>query len=613
MTTFESQREPLQQVLHDIDAGKYQLPDFQRGWVWDDAHIVSLLASVRQSYPIGAIMTLETGNADVRLKPRLVEGVQLNAGKEPDRLILDGQQRLTSLYQALFSRTVVETRDSRGKSVKRWYYIDINKALDPAIDAEESILSVPEDRMVKNFRGEVQANYSSVAFECSAEVLPLHLVFDTSGLTLWQMEYIKIQPEDLHARLEKWNRVVQDIVYRFQQYQVPVIALKKETPKEAVCQVFEKVNTGGVSLTVFELVTATYAAEDYSLRDDWETRRKRLHQREVLRDVPAEDFLASVTLFSTWQRQQHGEQVAVSAKRKDMLRLPLASYKDVAPLIVEGYERAAQFLFSQSIYAARDVPYRTQLIPLAAIFAYFTDKTLADPARQKIAQWYWCGVLGELYGSTTETRFARDLPDILAWIDGGSEPITVTDCNFSVQRIYGLRRRNSAAYKGLHALLMRHGALDLRTGEAYSVQVYSGKAVVDIHHIFPRKYCETMGIDRSRWDCIVNKTPLSAESNRFIGGVVPSVYLKRIQDKYDMTAARMDEILQSHLIPVDALRNDQFDAFFDRRMEKLLGLIERATGKPVPRSSTTTDAMDLPSDEDEDQGEELLPIDELSA
>jgi len=213
MTTFESQREPLQQVLHDIGEGKYQLPDFQRGWVWDDIHIVSLLASVRQSYPIGAIMTLETGNADVRLKPRLVEGVQLSAAKEPDRLILDGQQRLTSLYQALFSRTVVETHDPRGKAIRRWYYIDINKALDPTADAEDTILSVPEDRKIKNFRNEVQADYTSTALECRAEVLPLHLVFDTAGLTLWQMEYIQTQPDKLQARLEKWNRVVQDIVY----------------------------------------------------------------------------------------------------------------------------------------------------------------------------------------------------------------------------------------------------------------------------------------------------------------------------------------------------------------------------------------------------------------
>ncbi len=600
MTTFESQRESLHEMLRDIGGGKYQLPDFQRGWVWDDAHIVSLLASVRQSYPIGAVMTLETGNADVRFKPRPVEGVHLSAQRQPERLILDGQQRLTSLYQSLLMQEAVATRDPRGKPMKRWYYIDINKALDPAVDAEEAILSVSEDRRVKNFRNEVRADYSSTERECRAEVLPLNIVFDMSRLTAWQMEYFKdLSFDDMQLRVNKWNHIFQEIVQRFQQYQVPVIALKKETPKEAVCQVFEKVNTGGVSLTVFELVTATYAADDYSLRDDWAGRRQRLSQRHVLHDVPAEDFLASTTLLSTWQRQQAGEQVAVSGKRKDMLRLPLDEYTRVAPLIVEGYDKAAQFLFNQTIYAARDVPYRTQLIPLAAIFADFADKTLSDPARQKISQWYWCGVFGELYGSATETRFARDLPEVLAWIAGGPEPITVTDCNFSDQRLFSLRRRNSAAYKGLHALLMQHGALDLCTGERYDVQVYFDKAV-DIHHIFPRKYCETLGIEKARWDCIVNKTPLSSETNRFIGGVAPSAYLKRIEDKYNMVPARLDKILQSHLILPAALRADQFDTFFTGRMEKLLGLLERATGTTIQRSAAGEPIAEMSAEEDED-------------
>jgi len=600
MTTFESQRESLHGILQDIAAGKYQLPDFQRGWVWDDAHIASLLASVRQSYPIGAVMTLETGNADVRFKPRLVEGVHRSDQKQPERLILDGQQRLTSLYQSLFMQEAVATRDPRGKPMKRWYYIDINEALDPTVDAEETILSVSEDRRVKNFRNEVRADYSSTELECRAEVLPLNIVFDMSRLTAWQMEYFKgLSADELQVRVNKWNHIFQEIVHRFQQYQVPIIALKKETPKEAVCQVFEKVNTGGVSLTVFELVTATYAAEDYSLRDDWEDRRKRLYQRQVLREVPAEDFLASTTLFSTWQRQQRGEQVAVSGKRKDMLRLPLDEYTRVAPLIVAGYDKAAQFLFNQNIYAARDVPYRTQLIPLAAIFAAFEDKTLSDPVRQKISQWYWCGVFGELYGSATETRFARDLPEMLTWIAGGSEPTTVTDCNFSDQRLYSLRRRNSAAYKGLHALLMQHGALDLCTGERYDVQIYFDKAV-DIHHIFPRTYCETLGIEKARWDCIVNKTPLSAETNRFIGGVAPSAYLKRIQDKYNLTLERLDEILQSHLILPKQLHADDFDAFFTARMEKLLGLLERATAKAISRSAAGVPIVDMGIEEDEE-------------
>ena len=101
ITTFDSTKESLQGLLRDIKDAKMQLPDFQRGWVWDDEHIRSLLASVSLSYPIGAVMMLQTGNVDVRFKPRLVEEVAHPTVPEPDRLILDGQQRLTSLYQAL--------------------------------------------------------------------------------------------------------------------------------------------------------------------------------------------------------------------------------------------------------------------------------------------------------------------------------------------------------------------------------------------------------------------------------------------------------------------------------------------------------------------------------
>src|SRR5437773_11044464 len=100
--SFDSTKTLLQDLLKDARDGKLQLPDFQRGWVWDDEHIRSLLASVSLSYPIGAVMMLQTGNVDVRFKPRTVEGVVLALSMEPEQLILDGQQRLTSLFQALF-------------------------------------------------------------------------------------------------------------------------------------------------------------------------------------------------------------------------------------------------------------------------------------------------------------------------------------------------------------------------------------------------------------------------------------------------------------------------------------------------------------------------------
>src|SRR3954465_14622947 len=120
ITMFDSTKEVLLDLLRGIREGRTQLPDFQRGWVWDDEHIRSLLASVSLSYPIGAVMMLQTGNPAVRLKPRLVEGVRLPARTEPERLILDGQQRLTSLYQALLMDQPVDTRDARDKPLRRW-------------------------------------------------------------------------------------------------------------------------------------------------------------------------------------------------------------------------------------------------------------------------------------------------------------------------------------------------------------------------------------------------------------------------------------------------------------------------------------------------------------
>lgn len=127
MKTFESGDIPLADLLNQAHQGVLQLPDFQRGWVWDDDHIVSLLASVSRSFPIGTVMTLETGNADVRFQPRPLEGVPSSAAmSEPKYLLLDGQQRTTSLYLALRSGAPVPTRDNRKNDIERWYFADID-------------------------------------------------------------------------------------------------------------------------------------------------------------------------------------------------------------------------------------------------------------------------------------------------------------------------------------------------------------------------------------------------------------------------------------------------------------------------------------------------------
>ncbi len=249
----------------------------------------------------------------------------------------------------------------------------------------------------------------------------------------------------------------------------------------------------------------------------------------------------------------------------------------------EGFARAARFLQGQKVFKARDLPYRAQLVPLAAIFADLGRDGETEEARQKIARWYWCGVLGELYGSATETRFARDLPEVVAWVRGDAvEPITVRESSFQANRLLTLRTRNSTAYKGLYALLMRDGARDFRTGGPIEAQTFFDDKV-DIHHLFPKRWCRAARLPAAIYHSVINKTPLAARTNRQIGGRAPSEYLPVVEKAAGVDAERLDEILRSHCIEPALLRSDDFWAFFATRAEALLQRIEAATGKAISR------------------------------
>ena len=599
-TNFDSTKLYLEDFLKDIDNGKLQLPDFQRGWVWNDYHIRSLLASISLAFPIGAVMTLETGGKDIRFKPRPIEGTKPSISEiEPETLILDGQQRLTSLYQALFGKNPVKTKDAKGKYIQRRYYIDMKSALNNS-DREEAIISVPEDGIVKGFRREILVDVSTKEKEYQNGLFPAALLFDSAE---WRQEYSKYwdySPE----KTKHFDKFESDVIKRFERYQIPVIKLSKETSKEAVCLVFEKVNTGGVSLTVFELLTATFAAENFQLRDNWRKREKHLKtSHPILKSLQNDDFLQAVSLIATYHQKQDAIKLkvgsdrapAISCKRRDILRLTVDDYSKWAgresddfeqACIVNGFKQAVRFLHRQKIFKANDIPYRTQIVPLATIFVALDKEAESDGAFNKISRWFWCGVLGELYGGAIETRFARDLPEVIEFVRFGREPTTIIDANFAANRLLTLRTRNSAAYKGIYALLMRDGCLDFRTGEPIEYQTFfseDSKDSIDIHHIFPKEWCIQQGIEPSQYNSIINKTAISARTNRIIGKKAPSDYLETLQKKAEITSDRMDEILRTHRINPENLRNNDFQRFFEERAEELLSIIEKAMGKTISR------------------------------
>lgn len=592
---FRSDELPLAQLLDRAARGELQLPDFQRGWVWDDEHIRSLLASISLSYPIGAVMTLVAGNPDVKFKARLLEGVTNTETPEPEMLLLDGQQRLTSLFQALKSRTPVATRDSRGHELQCHYYASIAACIHASIDREEEgIISVPRNRILRSdFGRTIDLDLSTRKLEIAAEMFPLDIVLDSSETFAWQMEYLQPGSNEYEERSKRWMLFQEAIIKPFVQYHVPTIDLAKSTPKEAVCQVFEKVNTGGVTLTVFELLTATYAAGDFELRKDWAERKERLAQHDLLTRVDGTAFLQIVTLLATYNRRHSHLRArpdsekapAVSCKRRDVLRLSLEDYKKWAEKAEHGLLRTVPFLHSHGIFRSWDLPYASQLLPLGAIFGWLKERAEMYVSRERLGQWFWCGVLGEMYGSAAETRFANDVEDCVIWIENSVDsrlPRTVQAAQLQAERLLTLRTRNSAAYKGLYALQMRQGARDFKTGNPIDIHAHMEDAI-DIHHIFPRKWCDGNGIDSLIADSIVNKTAIDAHTNRWIGGNAPSEYLSRIESRDGIEPHVLDGFLRTHDIDPVALRQDDFKQFFNKRFESLLRHAERTMGKPVNR------------------------------
>ena len=568
----------LKDILEQVGKGQLQLPEFQRDWLWNDSHISSLIASISLSYPIGAVMFLEAGG--VRFRPRAFEGVTLSSPTLPKTFVLDGQQRLTSTYLALKSGIPVRTKTEKGQDIQRLYFLDMAKCMDATADREDAVVSVPESMQVtEDFGRKIILDLSTPERQYTLRMFPVSLLFDASGYANWTMNYLAHHghaPDEARFLM----RFQQEVWLRFQEYRIPVIKLTQDTPRAAVCQVFEKVNTGGVTLTVFELVTAAFAAEDFELRPDWESRQKRMIiKRPALEVVDGTAFLTTVTLLASYHRSLVTGK-PVSCKRSDVLDLTLDDYKRLAAQVEEGYRKAAEMLTEQKIFDQRELPYTAQLIPFAAICAALADRIDQHSVKQRVLRWFWCGVFGELYGGANETRYALDLPQVVDWVSGGVDPRTVSDSTFAPTRLLSLQSRLSAAYKGMAALLMKRGSEDFITGTAIDLATYFDKAI-DIHHVFPRAWCEGQKITRERWNSVINKTPLAASTNRFIGGEAPSRYLERIENNKGIGRADLDGFLGTHEIEAHLLRSDNFDEFLRDRARCLLILIEAATGKSV--------------------------------
>ena len=575
----EAKNIELVNLLEKIKRGEIQLPDFQRSWIWSDKQIKALLKSVIRGFPINSIMLLACDADDVKFSFRKIELLE-SVESKPQNLILDGQQRLTSLFGALYSDEPVRITDGKGKVKKFFYYVDMAKAIEivkNSSDAEDVIISVDEKKKLKA-KG-VNWDLSTEEKEFAAGMFPLNKIFKSRR---WLRSYDRIFHDDAATNLA--DTFEEMIINKILSYKVACIMLEKNIPLEAVCNIFENVNIGGAKLSTFDLLTAIFAKQTdergkpVELRSDWEKIQSRFEEKNlnVLKEVDCSNFVTAVTLLVSYKKSD-----SVSCKSDDILKLDYTDYIKYRGAVAEGFVEAAKFLEEESITTKKYLPYVPQLIPMAVIFTElkFLDKNNAA-ARKKIRQWYWCAALSEVYRDGHLARFAKDVVQVIDWIENDVEPEIMKKVQLQAWKLLNSKKLQSAVYKGLVSIIFKNGAKDFIAGRNMGSSANYAEGI-DMHHIFPKKFCEAQKISKDKCDNIANKTLILTGTNRIIGGNAPSIYLEKIEAKTKLSSADVDEILARHFIDADLCRADDFDSFLVDRAKKILDAVEKLTGRKI--------------------------------
>lgn len=569
----------LSDLFARIDRGDIQLPDFQRAYSWDEDRIRSLIVTVLRGYPLGAFLALDTRNETMRFRPRPLAGAP-DTGVNPGLLLLDGQQRLTSLYHCFRGDGFVDTTDFRSKKVSRKFYVDLRTATSEDIMPDEAVFAVNQHgELQSHFAPEIEGSLANREAAIDACCIPVSALLSEEGTSM----LFELAAAD--------NGVNRDVVAAFNNrilrplsgYDVPMIRLSRETAQAGIGSIFAQVNSAGLQMDVFDLLTAVFASEDpeFHLAEHWGNVEKQLRSFPALDGIGRNEFLSAVSLLVS------GKKGTAGGQREDILQLNLAEYRAASSTLVITFREVAEFLAERCILSLDQVPYNEQIIPLAVILARLAERNgvlSTQDSWDRLNQWFWSGVFGELYGSSAvKLRAARDVDEVTAWVAGETEvvPQTVRDASFRESRLLSVSE-NDGVWHGLYALLMARGAKDWRTGQPFTRHTFEDLKP-GFFPIFPLSWCQRHGVSAVLANSVLNRTPMGKRTEVVLDGHSPERYLPRVQSKSIMEDAEFDSVLASHELEPELLTSKTAYQFFADRRERFVGIVEYALDKAVIR------------------------------
>lgn len=547
----------LKDLLTEIHNRVAVLPDFQRDFVWEPSATQELIVSIANNYPAGSILRVR--DAKRVFAAREFEGAPPLDGTKHTFLVLDGQQRMTSLYQAFYG--VGEHR----------YFLDLNKLID-GTDFEEAIFHV---------RASTKWAKAREDFDLQADelLLPLSVLKGgAGGFGQWSRKAARRLDNEKRIKLEdaldliesKWIQAIDD-------YHFPVVTLSDKTEPDALCTIFETLNRTGVKLSVFELLTARFWPLNINLRDLWD---KAKQDYPIIQEFEVDPYyiLQSIALVS---------RKFPSCKRGDVLNLAAADIETWWQPVVDGLSLGLTILQDDcKVMLPKWLPYQTMIAPLAAFLAKGGNPKSAEAGaqREKIKRWFWCSVFGQSYESSPNSQSAKDVTEVLAWFANGSEPESVKDLSFDPKSLRDVTPRQRAIYRGVICLILGSGtgARDFHTQAVITGKLMNEEGIDD-HHVFPANFLEAKkGITIARHrDCILNRTLIDRTTNQMISNRAPSDYMKDIKKTPNFP---FDAVLSSHCLPAgdDApYWSDDFVTFINWRQDRIWQEIQRVTGLKV--------------------------------
>jgi len=566
---FEVHPKSLKHLLSSIHERALALPDFQRDFVWQPRETELLIESIAQSFPAGSLLFMAF--RENTFTPRAVENAPA-LQHAPLELILDGQQRMTSLYQAFYGQG-----DYR-------YFVDFDILTGPEPDIERAIFRTHKDRTKGLLTIEQQANRL---------IWPLGQLLNGRDFNEW-LEDVAERRDDLDSERRRGLRDARtSYLGPIEEYRFPVVTLKQGTSLEAVCSIFETLNKSGVRLSVFELLAARYYAKGLDLRKEWAAAKQRY---ELLRTFSVDEYYVLQAIALRVKR---------SVKRGDVLDLTVEDMSEHWEAVTKGFQGALTMLRDEcGVLIERWLPYGYMLVPLAALW----DKhiavhgPLAAANRARMKQWFWRAALNARYDRAANTQAAKDFIELDRWCSGGTEPDSVSGFGFDIFRLESITPRQQSIYKALMAMVLRRRPADFHQGKTLTSSSFEGPDYVDDHHVFPKAFVNPDGMPPAqppeRVDSILNRTLIDRITNIRIGKRAPSDYLREIADELAAQGVQLslDTILTGHGLPTgqsSPLHADAFESFIAARRTFFASEIAAATGAQLDAAAVpdTLDAV----------------------